>query len=601
MKKKSNKKIISFTGYSGTGKTTFIIKLIKELKKRDLNVCAIKHDAHDFEIDKKGKDTYRYKSAGADLVYIFSDDHTALNADNASLYEKRSKDGTEELNAILSSVPDKTDVVIIEGCRNSDIPKIGMSRKATKKGLSMKPEELSAVITDEKADKYIKKNKDLVVFGLDDVKAVADYIEKESFTYPEFEPKKTKNSGYKLGASVNDVLDVIDSLKPKILTEKVLLEEANGRTVAKDYKAQSDFPPFKRSPLDGYAFRAEDTKGASRENPVTLQITEEIPAGKTPEFPVKKGFAAKILTGAPIPKGADVVERYEVTRFDDETVTLFNEYKPDTNIVPRGEDFVKGYTVINKGAEISCFDMGVLGITGVSELEVYRKPKVAFISTGSELVDVDEEITDSKIRNSSVYLLGAMAENYGAESIYCGIVKDDPLKIAEEIRRAAGIADVICTTGGASVGDYDLIMTALDMLGAKVRVWKVKMKPGMAFILAEYKGKVVLGLSGNPGAAAISFSLFGTSVIRKLLGKTDSRPEMIKLALEKDFLKKSPGGRYVVGNIVYRDSRALFDINEVKGNGVLSSLQNGIAVGVIPPSNSPLRAGTVIEAYLLKQ
>ena len=603
MKRVRKTKIISFVGYSGTGKTTFLEKLIVVLKKKDLKIALIKHDAHKFELDYEGKDTYKFYHAGADIVNIFSSEKCGMVAKREALLGDVSEDDAKSVDKIVEALPDDLDIIILEGCRASNIPKIGVSRKATKKGLSMEPKNLVALITDEKTEKYLEQNKKLKVFGLDDIEEVADYIANGEFIFNGIDMRnheKNKNKDYAYAASIDEAMKIIEDLKIKPKTEKVKLGECNGRVIAKDYKANANFPPFRRAPLDGYAFKASDTVGCSRENPLTLKITEEIPAGKTPEFAIKSGYAAKILTGAPVPKGADVVERYEATEFTDETVTLFNEYKTNQNVVPEGEDFKKGYTAITKGTKIDCFNMGVLGIIGVSEVEVYKKPKVAFISTGSELVDVECKTPQSKIRNSSVYVLGGMAENQGAESIYSGIVVDDAMKIANKIREASTYADLICTTGGASVGDYDLIMKALDIIGAKVLLWKVRMKPGMAFIIAKYRNSIFFGFSGNPGSAAMTMTLFGSYLIRRLTGLENAKPKMIKLRLSHEHTKKSGGTRYVVGVIeVEEDGKAYFVSNEVKGNGVLSALQGGQVVGIIPPCKDVLKRGTEITAYLL--
>ena len=603
MKRLSNTRVISFVGYSGSGKTTFIEKLIVELKNRNLKLAVIKHDAHNFEYDREGKDTYRFYQAGADVVNIFSAEKCGMTAKRDVFLGDVSEDDAKSVDKIINDLPDGLDIIILEGCRAGNVHKIGVSRKAAGKGLSVEPERLSAVISDEEPETFLEKNPELWVFGLDDIVDVAEFIIKGEYILANIDTRDHDGEAeqdFIKGASVEEALDIVKGLDISTGTELVRLSDANGRIIARDYKAMENFPPFRRSPLDGYAFKASDTSGCSRENPVTLKITEEIPAGKTPEFAIESGYAAKILTGAPVPEGADVVERYETTEFTDETVTLFNEYKTNQNIVPVGEDFKKDTTVITKGTKIDCFNMGVLGIIGISEVEVYKKPKVAFISTGSELVDVECRTPESKIRNSSVYVLGGLAENAGAESIYCGIVEDDAYKIADQIRRASTFADMICTTGGASVGDYDLTIKALEIIGAKILLWKVKMKPGMAFILAEYRNSVFVGFSGNPGSAAMTMTLIGQYIIRRMSGIQDPSVKMIELRLAHDYTKKSGGYRYVIGVMdVEEDGMAYFVSNEVKGNGVLSSLQGGQVVGIIPPCKDVHKRGTKIKAYLL--
>ena len=269
--------------------------------------------------------------------------------------------------------------------------------------------------------------------------------------------------------------------------EYVSVEDCDGRILAEDILAKENIPPFPRSPYDGYAFRACDTKGADKEHPVTFTIVEELPAGKAPTKTINKNEAAKILTGAPVPEGADVIEAFEHTEFTESEVTVFKEYKPDTNIVPVGEDVKIGQKLLEKGMLLTPSDVGLLAGLGFAEVPVYKKPTAALISTGSELMPPGTELPMGKIRNSSAYALKGYLEKAGAQVHLSGIVKDEAAVIAERIRKEAEEADVIVTTGGVSVGDYDMVLSALDLLGAEILFWKLQMKPGMAFVSAVYK------------------------------------------------------------------------------------------------------------------
>lgn len=596
--------LISFTGYSGSGKTTFIVKLIRELKARGLRFAVIKHDAHEFDIDKKGKDTSDYFEAGADAVGIFSRTKAAVYGNTQTMLPasfeglaasggKYDKTGPALLELIRVYFPGNLDLIIIEGCRDSTVPKIGFSRKATGKGLSLDPAGLSAVITDEEniEHKYI--------FGIEDVRGVADFILSKKFQDREEDMKKA-NEDFPIRISAAEAQDILAAVPLELRTEYIPVYETQGRVSSEEHLAAEDFPPFRRSPLDGYAFIAADTAGADEKHPVTLKITEEIPAGFSPEIKITSGYAAKVLTGAPVPDGADAVEKYESTEFTADTVKIFREFKPDTNIVPRGEDYLAGTTLVKKGIRLGAFDVSVLAMLGEAKVAVYRKPVITFISTGTELVDVEtKELPPGHIRNSSVFTLAGIAEQEGAEAIYGGIVKDETEQIAQAVKKFSEGSDIIITTGGVSAGDYDLVVDALEKIGAKVLFWKVRMKPGMACAAAVYNGTVILALSGNPSAAAVAMDVLGRPVIRRACGLSDFKMKPVSLKLAAPMNKKSPMGRYIRGRLIIEDGLALFMPGALKGNGTTTGNQSCNVLAFVPPGTVSMEAGEFIEAYIL--
>lgn len=381
--------------------------------------------------------------------------------------------------------------------------------------------------------------------------------------------------------------------------EYVPVEDCDGRILAEDILAKENIPPFPRSPYDGYAFRACDTKGADKEHPVTFTIVEELPAGKAPTKTINKNEAAKILTGAPVPEGADVIEAFEHTEFTESEVTVFKEYKPDTNIVPVGEDVKIGQKLLEKGMLLTPSDVGLLAGLGFAEVPVYKKPTAALISTGSELMPPGTELPMGKIRNSSAYALKGYLEKAGAQVHLSGIVKDESAAIAERIRKEAEEADVIVTTGGVSVGDYDMVLSALDLLGAEILFWKLEMKPGMAFVGAVYKDKLILALSGNPSSAAISMFLVGLPGIRKMTGRTDYRTEEILVTLQESFPKSSPARRLIPGKLKIVNGEAHIDMKPRQGNGMLHPLHGCDVLAELPAGSPPVKAGEKVRGYLI--
>lgn len=381
--------------------------------------------------------------------------------------------------------------------------------------------------------------------------------------------------------------------------ETVPLEEADGRVLAEDVTAPESMPPFDRSPYDGYALRAEDTRGASREHGVTLRIVEEVPAGHAPERSVGAGEAAKILTGAPIPAGADAVVKFEDTSFTAEQVTLFAPCQKGANIVPAGEDIRQGEKVMTRGTVLDGALLGILAGLGFDRVSVARKPRVDLISTGDELVETGAALTPGKIRNSSVYTLASYAEHCGARVHCAGIVPDQAKAIADAIDAAAGRADVVLTTGGVSVGDYDMLRRALERLGAEILFWKVRIKPGSAFVAAVYRDALILCLSGNPSAAAVSFFLLGIPALRVLEGRSDPELTRIRVRLARPFRKNSPNRRFLPGRLLVKDGFAYLEQAERQGNGMLHPLQGCTLLGEIPAGSPPLEAGCEVDAWLL--
>lgn len=405
------------------------------------------------------------------------------------------------------------------------------------------------------------------------------------------------HGNFPTGITVEEGVRLLCREAPLPQEESVPLPDCDGRVLARDLLAPESVPPFARSPYDGYALRAADTVPASEQTPVTLSILEEVPAGHAPRFAVGPGQATKILTGAPIPEGADLVVMYEETTFTDQQVTLTRSYPSGKNVVPVGEDILEGQLVAKKGTLLSPATLGLLAGLGFTQLPVYRRPVVGLISTGDELVGLGEALTPGKIRNSSVYALKAYLERLGAQVQLHGIVGDDAGAIAQRVQQAAASADLVITTGGVSVGDYDLVGQAMQQLDARVLFWKVKMKPGSALLASCYQGKPVLSLSGNPASAAVSFFLLGITLLRTMAGRTDIQLPQVQVRLKEAFPKASPGRRLIPGQLEIQDGQAVLALMPKQGNGMLAPLFGCDLLGEIPAGSPALPAGSVLNAY----
>lgn len=381
--------------------------------------------------------------------------------------------------------------------------------------------------------------------------------------------------------------------------ERVPLSRCGGRILAQDLTAEENIPPFDRSPYDGYAFRAADTVGVSKEHPVTLRILEEIPAGSVPTVKVTEGTAVKLLTGAPIPPGADAVTKYEVTEFTGETVTLFTPAESGENIVRTGEDVRKGEILVRCGDVVDPGVAGTLAAQGTALPLVYRVPRIGIVSTGSELTEVEETPGPGKIRNSNRYTLETVLTAIGCEPVYLGLAGDSAEEICALLKKGLAECDAVISTGGVSVGDYDLTPDAMELAGAELLFRGVAMKPGMACAYGVCRGKLICGLSGNPASSLTNFYAVALPALRKLAGRRDYLPEEFTVTLSNGFGKKSPATRFLRGRLELKDGTACMTVPKDQGNVVLSSTIGCNMMAVVPAGSGPLAAGTVLKGFLL--
>lgn len=396
---------------------------------------------------------------------------------------------------------------------------------------------------------------------------------------------------------VNASRDALLSLVRPAGIETVSLWDSLGRVLAGDIPAALAVPPFDRSPFDGYALRSEDTARASAELPVTLVITEDIPAGKAPTIAVAPGFAAKVSTGAPIPEGADAVVKFEDTVFTVDHVTIFSPVKPGSSIVLRGEDAMPGTVIAGGGETVTAAVMGMLAGQGIAEIQVYKRPHIAVLNTGTELLEVGEPPQPARIYNSNVFTVGGFIRELGAEVTKAGTVPDELDAISARIAALMAECDLVVTTGGASVGDYDWAGRAAESIGADILFRELPMKPGGSMLAAVKDGKVLLSLSGNPGAAVNGLLKIGAPAIRALCGRRDPVPEEFELAMESDYNKPCRKTRLLRGKLVISEGRALFRPTDNDKNSRLSPLLGCDVIGELPAGSSGIEAGKLIRAW----
>lgn len=393
--------------------------------------------------------------------------------------------------------------------------------------------------------------------------------------------------------------DVLLSAVSPVGSESVSLSACVGRILSDDLIAEKNVPAFDRTPYDGYAFRSADTEGASRSRPVFLRILEEIPAGGVSHIPVSSGTAVKVLTGAPIPEGADAVINYELTEFTEKEVTLFHPVTPGSNIVFVGEDVKKGSVLAPKGLFIDAGTVGTLAAQGVTAPMVYRKLRVAVISTGSELVEPWEEPGEGMIRNSNAYTISAALQENGFEAVYLGIARDTAEDIAGLIEKGLHECDALISTGGVSVGDYDMTPAAMDLCAVEQLVRGVRLKPGQACSYGVRAEKLMCGLSGNPASCMTNLYTVAMPALRKMAGWRTPVPELIDITMKNGFPKSSKDTRVLRGRLCLTGGRVEMELPPKQGNVILSSTVGCDAMAIIPAGNGPVEPGTTLKGFMV--
>ena len=351
--------------------------------------------------------------------------------------------------------------------------------------------------------------------------------------------------------------------------------------------------------MDGYALIAEDIQSASPENPVKLEVAEEIAAGYQSEATLKPGQAFRIMTGAPIPEGANAVLMQEDTERNGNSVLVKDKAEVGENIREAGEDVREGETVIPKGAPIIPSHVGMMAVVGRSQVYVSQRPRVAVLSTGDEILDLDEQPTGPCIYNSNGYMLSAQIRSAGGIPVYLGIAKDTEEDLMEKFRWALE-CDLIVSSGGVSVGDYDLVKASLKKLGQEMLFWKVAMKPGKPLAFGKIGDTPVFGLPGNPVSSFVSFEQFVRPSIRKVLGCTRLTAKTIQAKLTRTIYKK-PGRLHFLTSVVSWDGgQTTVTPAEEQGSGILKSTVRANGLLIFPLEDSEIKEGTDVTVQLLE-
>jgi molybdopterin molybdotransferase len=384
--------------------------------------------------------------------------------------------------------------------------------------------------------------------------------------------------------------------------ESVALRESLGRVLARDVVSPVTLPPWDNASMDGFAVIADDVRGASLSAPVRLRVVETIAAGARGSQRIARGEAARIMTGAPVPAGADSVVRVEDSETHDDHVEIRDDRDASSNIRLAGEDVRAGATVMRAGTTVGSAQLGVLASVGCDTPLVHRRPRVAVLATGDELVLLDafdQVLAGNRIVSSNSYSLEAAVRAAGGEPIPLGIAPDDPGELARCLRAAEG-CDMILTSGGVSVGDFDYTRRVIAELGGTLSLWRVRMRPGAPLGFGRLFGVPWLGLPGNPVSALVTFELFGRPVLRTLGGSLRPHRRAVPVVLDEPVVLRAPLTHYLRCVLHDGDDGILrARLTGSQSSGMLTSMSSADALLIVPPEPASVPAGTPLRAILL--
>lgn len=382
---------------------------------------------------------------------------------------------------------------------------------------------------------------------------------------------------------------------------RVPLDRALDAVLAESITSPLDIPAWANSAMDGYAARSADVRGASDTAPVRLRVLEQIPAGAFPTRPIAAGTCARIFTGAPVPEGADCVIRQEDTDGGAETVTITKDRDAGANVRKAGEDIRKGATVLAEGDELTPAALGVLASLAVATPMIYRRPRIGILGGGDEIVDIDQPdliLSGKKIASSNSHTLAALVRQAGGEPVNLGIARDTPESLREHIRRAAD-CDLLVTTAGISVGEHDHLRNVMQELGAELRFWRLRMRPGAPVGFGLLGELPWIGLPGNPVSTMVTFELFVRPAIRRLAGR--------RLPFRRSVPVRSPAP-ITLGPRLQHFLRVIVTpgaglpearLTGPQGSGILTSMLRANALLIVPEDQPSVPAGSVLQALLL--
>jgi molybdopterin molybdotransferase len=395
-----------------------------------------------------------------------------------------------------------------------------------------------------------------------------------------------------VAAAQKCVLESVSTLK----VESVRLERSLGRVLAEEIRANRNQPPYDVSAMDGFAVRSADLANV----PAALEVIEDIKAGDMPRKTVQAGQCARIMTGAPVPEGADAVMRVEDTQtLSESSVQIIRAVKPGNDIRRLGENMRTGEIVLTVGMEITPGVIGILATVKRAQMQVYRRPRVAILSTGNELEGLDEIFDPNKIPNSNSYALMAQLQALGIEPVLLGIARDDPDELAHYLQRGLEF-DVLLVSGGSSVGVHDYVRPTIEALGVQMRFWRVAIRPGHPLAFGTTAKSIVFGLPGNPVSSMVCFEQFVIPALRRMMGHQRLYRRTLQARLAHPVAKR-PGRTEFIRVVLSRDNDGGYVAisTGTQSSGVSLSMAKADGLLVVPAASNGLAAGEQVTVQLL--
>ncbi|MFA0899403.1 bifunctional molybdopterin-guanine dinucleotide biosynthesis adaptor protein MobB/molybdopterin molybdotransferase MoeA [Vibrio cholerae] len=591
-----NLPLLGFAAYSGTGKTTLLEALLPKLTAAGLRISLLKHAHHDFDVDKPGKDSYRLRKAGASQMLIASRNRHALMTETP--------DAEAEFDYLLTRFDaEKLDMILVEGCKNIAFPKIELHRaEVGKPWLYLHDENIIAIAADETVETALPQ------MHINDLDAIADFVLDYVKKWHEQKTQQSVGSDSKNNATACcDTLSpaflsveqgrekILSLISPLAETESVAILECYQRVLAREVFSPINVPAYRNSAMDGYALRGDDLERDS------YRVVAEVLAGSHYAKTVELGEAVKIMTGAPMPLGADtVVMREQATQNGDVVSFAGAKIKAGQNVRQAGEDLAQGQAVFNSGQRLLSPEMGMLASLGFAHADVFRSLKVAIFSTGDEVQAPGGDIEPNSIFDSNRFTLTGLLKQLGCQVIDLGIIEDDEAKMMQVLEQAAKQTDMVITSGGVSVGDADFIKSALEKLG-HIDFWRINMRPGRPLAFGQIAGKPFFGLPGNPVAVMVSFINFVEPALRKMQGEQGWQPLKVNAIALEDL--RSRQGRTEFSRGVYAfNTQGQLTVRTTgkQGSGILRSMSEANCLIEIAPAIDTVKVGESVTIIPLQ-
>jgi len=592
--------VFGVVGWKNNGKTTLVERLISQLTLMGYKVSSVKHAHHDVDIDEPGRDSYRHRAAGATETLLATDKRWAL------MHEYREQE-VPKLTQLLDLF-EPCDLVIVEGYKGAEHPKLEVVRNLNKRGfLAEIMPNIVAVATD-KNDLDIN----LPQLDINNIQQVAEFVlqhtgflGKAAKPAEPTVPAKASNDCYSPDQQLMPAPVVWqrmqDAVSTQVSCETLAIGECINRRLAQDVTTSYDSPRFNNVAVDGYAFNYDDLTSS---NNLSLPLmTAEANAGGSAKLSLASGHCIRVLTGARMPLGANTVAMQEdVTIANPETnnaavtnVTFPSDCKAGGNWRPKGEDVKAGDIIINKGQQIRPQDIGLAAAAGHAQLKVYTKVKVALFSTGNEVYELGEELPEDGIYDVNRHLLKALLKSLHCEVTDLGILADDYNLVRDALSAASQNHQLIITSGGASTGSHDHVAAVLKDIG-EVHGWRLAIKPGRPLAFGKVGNALFLGLPGNPVAANVCTLMFGHPLIRAIGGGGWQRPKSYFQKLGFDVKKKAGRREWLrVYQDVQNNGETLLKRSASHGSGILTSMTRADGLVEIDEDTSSLPEGSLVS------